>query len=102
MPEPAAYAPDRTFVVPRGARVLTDYIRLDRVRLACRDRMAVGDVETAYRRLLAVGARGQQFPCPHGEWDGETFVIQDGRHEYVAALMLGFEALLVAWVELAP
>lgn len=58
--------------------------------------MAVGDIETAYRRQLAIGDH-QAWPCPNGEWDGETFVIHDGRHAYIAALMLGFSHLLVAW-----
>ena len=44
----------------------------------------------AYRRQLSLGEH-QAWPCPVGEWDGEMFVIHDGRHAYVAALAHGTE-----------
>lgn len=94
----AASSADRSFLVPQGATVQTGYVPLHKVRLACRERMAVGDVAAAYQKRLQWGEQ-QPFPCPNGEWEGEAFVIHDGRHEYVAALMLGFEALLVAWID---
>ena len=65
---------------------------------ACRARMAVGDVEAAYRKQLALGDH-QAFPCPNGRWDGERFAILDGRHAFISALMLGMTHLLVAWTE---
>lgn len=89
---------DRSLSIPPGQIVKTGYVEAHRVRLGCRDRMAVGDVEAAYRRQLALGDH-QAWPCPVGEWDGETFVIHDGRHAYVAALMIGLTHILVAWVE---
>jgi hypothetical protein len=76
---------------------MTGYVRVDRVRLACRDRMALGDVAEKYNRRLQLGD-SQPWPCPRGHWDGETFVIIDGRHDYVACLMLGLEYILVCWV----
>lgn len=94
----AASSEDRSFLVPTGATVQTGYVPLHKVRLACRDRMAVGDVAAAYQKRLQWGEQ-QPFPCPYGEWEEDAFVIHDGRHEYVAALMLGFEALLVAWID---
>lgn len=87
--------------VPAGEVVHTGYVRIDNVRMACRDRMAVGDVERAMQRRMAA-APGQPWPCPVGEWDGERFTVVDGRHEYVAALMLGAEWLLVAWTGERP
>ncbi|MGN7869356.1 hypothetical protein [Paracoccus sp. 22332] len=90
-------AEDRGLAVPAGHRVHSDYVPIDRVRLACRDRMAVGDVERAMQRRMAA-APGQPWPCPIGHWDGVQFVIVDGRHEYVAALMLGCSHVLVAWI----
>ena len=89
---------DRTIAVEPGYRVLTGYVPIHHVRLACRDRMAVGDVEAAYRRQLCLGAR-QAFPPPFGYWGGEWFVILDGRHAYVSAVMHGFDHLLVAWLD---
>ena len=89
---------DRSLLVPAGRRIVTGYVETHRVRMACRDRMSIGDVERAYRRQLSLGS-SQAWPCPVGEWDGDTFVLLDGRHAYVAALMLGIEWLLVAWIE---
>lgn len=98
---------DRSLRVPAGCIVLTGYVPVHRVRLGCRDRMAVGDVETAYRKRLQLGA-AQEWPPPRGRWENDDtdgarqFVIEDGRHAYVAALMCGLDFLLVAWVEDAP
>jgi hypothetical protein len=96
-PKPVLIYEDRSLEVPLGRTVQTGYVSVGRVRLACRDRMSVGDVAAAYQKRLSLGDR-QPFPCPNGEWEGDVFVIYDGRHEYVAALMLGFETILVAWV----
>lgn len=91
------FVADRSFTVPAGRKVATGYVAVDRVRLRCRERMAVGDVDAAYRRLLQLGD-GSCFPPPNGRWSGDTFEIADGRHEYVAALMLGRTHIFVAWL----
>ncbi len=93
-----AIAEDRSIVVPAGHVVRTGYVSVDMVTMACRDRMAVGDVDRAFQKRLQLGTN-QLWPCPRGHWNGERFVIEDGRHEYIAALMLGQSHLLVAWVE---
>lgn len=98
MMDAVAIAADRSLLVEPGQLVKTAYVDLFRCRLACRDRMAVGDVATAYQKLLQLGDKSA-WPCPNGQWDGDTFEIHDGRHEYVAALMLGRTHLFVAWVE---
>jgi hypothetical protein len=89
---------DRSMAVPPGAVVRTGYVSVWAVRHACRERMALGDVQGAFQRRLGLGAY-QAWPCPRGHWEGERFVIVDGRHEHVAAVLLGQEHLLVAWVE---
>ena len=94
---PVATPIDRTLAIGPGQTVKTGYVETHRIKLACRDRMAVGDVEAAYRRQLSLGDQ-QAWPCPVGEWEGNLFVIHDGRHQYVAALMLGLTHILVAWV----
>ena len=83
--------------MPPGRRIETGYVPVEMVALGCRDRMAVGDVERAYRRRPQLGSL-QPWPCPRGHFQGERFVIVDGRHEYVTALMLGQEHILVAWL----
>ncbi|VWX51772.1 hypothetical protein [Novosphingobium sp. 9U] len=98
MIEPVFTAEDRSIAVPPGHVIRTDYVHVDAVKLACRARMAVGDVDRAYQKRLQLGDR-QPWPCPRGHWEGDRFVIVDGRHEFVAALMLGIEWVLVAWVE---
>lgn len=91
-------APDRHLVVAAGKVIRTGYVDVFRCRLACRERMAVGDVDRAFQRLLQLGEQSA-WPCPNGHWDGETFVIADGRHEYIASVMLGKTHILVAWIE---
>lgn len=91
---------DRSISVQPGHRVVTGYVPIEQIRMGCRDRMSVGDVEAAYRRQLALGSN-QAWPCPNGKWHGDRFTIHDGRHAYVAALMIGLTHLLVAWTEVS-
>jgi len=51
-----------------------------------------------YRRFLNLGP-DSAWPPAVGEWRGDRFVIIDGRHEYLAALMIGRAELFVCWVE---
>lgn len=97
-PVPFYHAQDRSMVVPKGKIVRTGYVDVFNVRLACRDRMAVGDVAAAYQKRLQLGD-AQLWPCPNGYWDGETFVLHDGRHEWLASVMLGNTHILVAWLD---
>lgn len=89
---------DRSLTVPRGAIVRTGYVAVENVRMACRERMSVGDVDRAFQKRLQHGD-AQPWPCPNGRWDGERFELHDGRHEFIATLMLGHTHLLVAWIE---
>lgn len=84
--------------MPPGHIVRTGYVDVFRVRLACRDRMALGDIHLAFQRRLQLGA-DQSWPCPNGYWEGETFIILDGRHEWLATVALGHSHILVAWIE---
>jgi hypothetical protein len=98
MSNAASFAADRTLRVPRGKRILTGYVNVWKCRLANRERMAVGDVGSAVQKLLQLG-EDSLHPAPNGKWEGDEFVIHDGRHEYLAAVMLGRTDILVAWVE---
>lgn len=91
-------AEDRSILVPPGKVVVTGYVKIDGLIFACRDRMSIGDLDVAYRRRLQCGT-SQPWPCPRGHWKGETFVIDDGRHEAIAAMMLGVEYILCAWID---
>lgn len=92
-------AVDRSIGVPPGYVVRTGYVDVFRVRLACRERMAIGDIDRAYQRRLQMGS-AHPYPSPVGYWDGDTFILLDGRHEWVATVALGHTHMLVAW--LAP
>jgi hypothetical protein len=89
---------DRHMSVPPGCTVQTAYVDVYQIRMGCRERMAVGDVDRAYQKLIQQGANSP-FPCPFGRWEGETFLLIDGRHEFVASLMLGKTHILVAWIQ---
>lgn len=89
---------DRSLTVQPGKIIKTGYADVFRVRLACRERMAVGDIDRAFQKRLQHGA-AQPWPCPNGHWEDGLFVIHDGRHEWVASIMLGQTHLLVAWIE---
>ncbi len=89
---------DRSMIVPAGKKVVTGYVSIDLLALENKSRMAIGDVERAMQRRMSC-APNQPWPCPVGEWRGDTFWIFDGRHECVAAIMLGCSHILVAWLE---
>lgn len=89
---------DRSLIVKPGQQVRTGYVAIFDCVLACRERMAVGDVDRAFQRVLQLGDNSM-WPCPNGHWEAGRFVIEDGRHEFVASLMLGKSHILVAWIE---
>jgi hypothetical protein len=95
---PACFAVDRAVLVPAGQIIKTARVGVWKCRLANRERMAVGDVGAAFQKILQLGD-SSMWPCPNGHWEGDEFVIHDGRHEYVASVMLGREEILVAWLE---
>jgi hypothetical protein len=86
--------------VPAGHTVATGYAPIHDVvcHATYGHLLYPGEVERAYRRQLDAGD-AQAWPPPTGYWreDGR-FVLTDGRNRYVAALMLGVEFLLVAWL----
>lgn len=100
MPEAVALLVDRSMLVEPGQIVKTAWIDIDLVVLGCRDRMAVGDVGDKWREILQRGGGRAAWSPPRGHWreDGR-FVVCDGRHETVAALMMGQDKIFVAWVE---
>jgi len=87
-------------VVPPGHLVASGYVPVDQVvcRVDSAHQLYPAEVERAYKRQLELEDR-QAWPPPSGHWrtDGR-FVLTDGRNRYVAALMLGVQHLLVAWL----
>jgi hypothetical protein len=86
--------------VPSGHVVRTGYVPIHDVvcHAAVGHQLLPAEVERAYRRQLELGPE-QAWPCPTGYWRPDRrFVLTDGRNRFVAALMLGVEHLLVAWL----
>ncbi len=96
----------RAFHVPPGWVEVQGYVPAHWIRIGNPTRMAVGDVGRKYDELM--GERhwrpGYQLsPPPKGFWEVEeedgrvNFVISDGRHRFVTALMMGDRSILVRW-----
>jgi hypothetical protein len=49
--------------------------------------------------IADLGGGMQPADCPTGWWEGDMFVISDGRHRYLALVGLGYRSLLVRWLE---
>jgi hypothetical protein len=86
--------------VPAGHVVATGYVAIQDVvcRVDPSHQLNPAAVERSYREQLASDG-AQAWPPPTGHWrDDGRFVLTDGRHRYVASLMLGMTHLLVAWL----
>jgi hypothetical protein len=86
-----------------GHVVVTGYVQLEDVLCHVHPdhQLNPAAVERAYREQLAHGG-SQAWPPPTGYWreDGRFF-LTDGRHRYLAALMLGMSHLLICWLRSA-
>ena len=78
--------------------VRTAWVDIDVCKLGCRTLMSPEAVEKKFRRLLNLGDAAP-WPPVVGHWEGERFFVDDGRHDYLAALMIGREKLFVCWLE---
>lgn len=85
--------------VAAGHVVETAYVPTEEIVIHARGhQLSPAAVERAYCRQLELGD-DQVWPPLTGYWRGDgRFVLTDGRHRFVAALMLGMEHLLVAWL----
>jgi hypothetical protein len=90
-------AEDRSMCVQPDQIVRTAWIDIDRCKLGCRVPMSPEAVEKKFRRLLNLGDAAP-WPPIVGHWQEERFLVDDGRHDYLAALMLGRERLFVCWL----
>lgn len=91
---------DRSMCVRPDQNVRTAWININVCELGNRSRMSPEAVEAKYRRLLCMGDDAP-WPPIVGHWEQDKFIVMDGRHEFVASLMLGRTRLLVCWVERA-
>ena len=91
-------AEDRSMCVQPDQIVRTAWIDVDLCVLGSRLPMSPEAVEKKFRRLLNIGDAAP-WPPIVGHWEGERFLVDDGRHDYLAALMLGRERVFVCWLD---
>ena len=98
----------RSLHVPPGWVEASGYARAHRIRFEADARMAIGDVERKYDALMGENhwRPGYQLsPPPKGYWEldaedgAPNFVVLDGRHRVLAALLFGYRHILVRWNE---
>lgn len=94
-------AEDRSMCVPPNQVVRTAWVDIDLCRLSFRLPMSPEAVEKKYRRLFNLGECAP-WPPIVGHWEDGRFVVCDGRHDYLAALMIGRDKLFVCWLEPTP
>ena len=94
-------AVDRSMCVQPYQVVRTGWIDIDLCKLGCRVPMNPEAVEKKFRRLLNLGECAP-WPPIVGHWEDGRFLVDDGRHEYLAALMIGRDKLFVCWLEGVP
>lgn len=58
-------------------------------------------VEKKFRRLLNIGDCAP-WPPVVGHWGDGRFLVDDGRHDYLAALMIGRDKPYACWLETVP
>jgi hypothetical protein len=91
-------AEDRSLAVHPGQIVRTSWVDIDLCRLGNRAQMSPEAVEKKFRRLLNLGDCAP-WPPVVGLWEGDRFTVCDGRHDYLASLMIGRDKLFVCWLE---
>src|SRR5690242_6326972 len=91
-------AEDRSMCVQQYQVVETAWVDIDLCKLGSRSMMSPEAVERKFRRLLNIGDAAP-WPPVVGHWQGPRFVVDDGRHDFLAALMLGREKLFVCWLQ---
>lgn len=91
------FAIDRSICVQPEQKVVTDWIDIDLCCLGSRTRMSPEAVTEKYRILLQHN-EAAIWPPIVGHWENNRFIVDDGRHEYLAWLMLGRKKIFVAWL----
>src|SRR5947207_3828177 len=79
-------AEDRSMCVQPNQVVRTAWVDIDLCRLSFRLPMSPEAVEKKYRRLLNLGECAP-WPPIVGHWEYGRFVVCDGRHDYLTALV---------------
>jgi hypothetical protein len=87
-------------IIPAGHILKSGYVNTSEIVFPHHhaDPMAVAAVEDKVRQYTSI-KEGSAYPLPIIEWIDGKPVLKDGRHRYIASLMLGRKTMLVAWVE---
>lgn len=85
-------------VCPPGWTEASGYVEMGRITLGDDGRMDPAAVRDKYQSLIHLTPTGSHPSPPMiGYWRGDTFVIVDGRHTFVALVLLGYRTFLVRW-----
>jgi hypothetical protein len=84
--------------IPKGHILKSAYIPIEDIVFTCDVPMGVEGVRDKINQWLS-HKEGQSYPLPVGEWKDGKLHLWDGRHRYIAALMLARKSMLIAWVE---
>lgn len=85
-------------IVPAGHILVTGYVPTAEIVFQSDVPMSVADVKEKITQFTSIGS-GQAYPLPVGNWKDGRFHLWDGRHRFVASLMLCRRTMLVAWIE---
>ena len=91
-------AEDRSMSVQPGQVVRTAWIPIDDCVLGSRGNISPAAVERSAQRLVCLGECAPWPPIVGHRREDGRFSVDDGRHEYLASLMLGRERVFVAWL----
>ena len=89
---------DRSMCIQPDQLVRSGWIDINCCKVGSHVQMSPEAVEKKWRRLLQQG-EAACWPPIVGHWEGERFVVCDGRHEFIASLMIGRTKIYVAWLE---
>lgn len=87
-------------IVPPGYVVRYGYVRFGQVDFANHSGLYKPAIDRHIETLVAGAAGGgQPMNAPSGFWRDGAFIITHGRHRFLAAVIVGFEHILIRWLE---
>lgn len=84
-------------IIPEGHILVTGYVPTNEIVFHSECVMSVTDVKEKITQQTHIRG-GTAYPVPIGDWRDGRFHLWDGRHRYIAALLLNRKTMLVGWV----
>lgn len=83
-------------LIPAGYLPVYEYVPLDRIRVASPGQLHLPTIEEKHKAVVNSGG-AQLHVAPFGDWEGDTFVVRDGRHALEALRIAGFSQHILVW-----